>query len=137
MCTESSMLQGVPSQRRFKSLDHSYQESHKKLPTYLPNLISLAAKKYREQARSVKGDGSKLTKQVESFTRLAQAYSTGIENKAQKPSSRGIRSLLSAALDDQNSFMKKPKSLSNAPLKLNEIKMPKLRGQPLSYRETN
>jgi len=62
--TSEKQIHRTPSKRRFKSLDNSYMENQKKLPTHLPNLISIAAKKYRDQAKSVRcqQDEVKLTK---------------------------------------------------------------------------
>ena len=63
VCSEKQ-IHRTPLKRRYKSLDNSYMENQKKLPTHLPNLISIAAKKYRESAKSVRcpQDGVKLTK---------------------------------------------------------------------------
>jgi hypothetical protein len=135
----------TPFKRRFKSLDSGMhppnlpsdyipKQPPPLLPTHLPNLISMAAKKYRDSAKSLRGhhsEGVKLTNQVESFTRIAQAYSTGMENKAQKPSSRGIRSLLAAAIDrDGRGGLYVPKSMKELPpLKIGEIKINKIKGR--------
>ena len=46
--SSEKQIHRTPSKKRFRSLDNSYMENQKKLPTHLPNLISIAAKKYRD-----------------------------------------------------------------------------------------
>jgi hypothetical protein len=46
--SSEKQINRTPLKRRFKSLDNSYMDNQRKLPTHLPNLISIAAKKYRE-----------------------------------------------------------------------------------------